>query len=220
MRINKYIAASTPLSRRAADIAISAGRVRINGKPAEQGSDATPTDVVTLDGQTVQTATAHTTIMLHKPVGVVVSRTGQGSTTIYDILPPQYQHLNPIGRLDKYSSGLLLLTDDGDLAQELTHPSRQKVKVYEVKLNQPLQPLHQQIIADHGVMLEDGRSSFIITQLERGNAEYEVTMREGRNRQIRRTFDALGYKVTGLHRTQFGPYQLHDLSRGATQPMH
>lgn len=217
MRLNKYIASSTTLSRRAADATIAAGRVTINGKPAEQGADVSTADIVTLDGKVITPVKTHTTVMLNKPVGYVCSRNGQGAPTIYELLPSELQHLQPVGRLDKDSSGLLLLTDDGDLANQLTHPRYGKTKVYEVILNKPLQPLHHQMISDIGVQLEDGRSQFAITQLERGNTEYQVTMHEGRNRQIRRTFAALGYTVTALHRTHFGPYSLGNTKTGKTQ---
>src|ERR1044071_5751143 len=107
MRLNKYIASGSQLSRRAADAAIAAGRVQVNGKPAEQGIDVSDTDVVTLDNRAITPAVNTTTIMLNKPPGYVVSRDGQGAPTIYDLLPPEYRHLNPVGRLDKDSSGLL-----------------------------------------------------------------------------------------------------------------
>lgn len=106
------------------------------------------------------------------------------------------------------------MTDDGELANQLTHPRYQKTKVYEVVLDKPLQPLHHQLLNDHGIMLEDGLSKLQITQIERGNTEYEVRMHEGRNRQIRRTFAALDYTVTRLHRTQFGTYALGILKSG------
>ncbi len=214
MRINKFIASSTSLSRRAADAAVAAGRVQIDGKLAEPGADVTTDNTVTLDSRAITPAVNTITIMLNKPRGYVVSRDGQGSETIYDFLPPEYQQLNPVGRLDKDSSGLLLLTNDGELANQLTHPKYEKTKVYEVVLDKPLQPLHQQMISNIGVQLEDGSSQFLITRLERGNTEYQVTMHEGRNRQIRRTFAALGYTVTRLHRTQFGTYALGNLATG------
>jgi 23S rRNA pseudouridine2605 synthase len=218
VRLNKFIASGTELSRRAADAAIAAGKVTVNGLPAEQGQDISPADAVALDGQAVTHSMPKTTIMLNKPVGLVVSRQGQGSRTIYDVLPAEYHQLNPVGRLDKDSSGLLLLTNDGDLANELTHPSHQKRKVYEVTLNKPLQPLHRQMINDHGLQLEDGLSKL---QLERqqddSDLDWIVTMHEGRNRQIRRTFDALGYDIAKLHRVQFGGYSLGSLPRGTTR---
>jgi 23S rRNA pseudouridine2605 synthase len=113
---------------------------------------------------------------------------------------------------------LLLLTNDGQLAYELTHPKFIKQKVYEVTLNQPLQPLHRQMISDHGIQLDDGPSRLQLERLqENDDHAWRVTMHEGRNRQIRRTFAALGYTVTKLHRTQFGPYQLDGVKQGAYQ---
>lgn len=190
----------------------------VDGQRAMNGTEVTEASQVKLDGQTVEASTAKTTIMLNKPVGFVCSRNGQGSQTIYDLLPKQYHHLNPVGRLDKNSSGLLLLTNDGDLANQLTHPRYAKTKRYEVHLDRPLQPLHQQMIADYGVMLEDGKSRFAVSRLDTAPDTYEVVMSEGRNRQIRRTFDALGYAVTNLHRTHFGPYVLGTKKPGQYTP--
>jgi len=208
MRLNKYLAASTSLSRRGADDAIASGRVTVNGQAPEQGMDVSDVDIVTLDGKQTAHDIEKRTIMLNKPRGYVVSRNGQGSRTIYDLLPTEYQLLNPVGRLDKDSSGVLLLTNDGQLAQELTHPSHQKVKVYEVALDRPLQPLHQQMISDHGLQLDDGVSKLQLErQVDGDNSRWTITMHEGRNRQIRRTFEALGYTVISLHRTQFGSYR-------------
>lgn len=214
MRINKYIASGSQLSRRAADAAIIEGRVLINDKPADAGSQVSDLDIVTLDGQPIFAENQLITIMLNKPFGYVVSRDGQGSRTIYDLLEPQYQQLNPVGRLDKNSSGLLLLTNDGALANELTHPRYAKVKVYEIRLNQPLAPLHQQMISDRGLSLDDGLSRLQLEKLDDAGNDWRVTMTEGRNRQIRRTFSALDYTVTRLHRTHFGSYQLGDLAKG------
>jgi pseudouridine synthase len=217
MRINKYIASGSQLSRRAADTAILAGKVLINDKPADAGSQVSDLDIVTLDGQPIFAEKQLTTIMLNKPFGYIVSRDGQGSKTIYDLLAPEYQQLNPVGRLDKNSSGLLLLTNDGSLANELTHPRYAKVKIYEIHLNQPLAPLHQQMINDRGLSLEDGLSKLQLEKLDDAGYAWRVTMSEGRNRQIRRTFSALDYTVTRLHRTHFGSYQLGNLKQGTTR---
>jgi 23S rRNA pseudouridine2605 synthase len=214
MRINKYVAQATGLSRRKADEAIALGRVTVNGKTPEPGVDIAAQDVVKLDGISLRPLEV-TTILLNKPIGYVVSRDGQGSKTIYDLLPAAYHYLKPVGRLDKDSSGLLLLTNDGDLANELTHPSRQKIKVYEVSLDKPLQPLHAQMIRDHGIRLEDGASTLQLERQKEGDdIAWIVTMHEGRNRQIRRTFAALGYNVIRLHRTRFGNYHLGQLKQG------
>lgn len=215
MRINKFVALATGMSRRAADAVIAEGRVAIDGQPAQPASQVADGQQVTLDGKSLAATTRLQTILLNKPVGYVVSRDGQGSKTIYDLLPPELHNLKPIGRLDKDSSGLLLLTNDGQLAQQLTHPSYQKLKVYEVTLNKSLQPLHRQMISDFGLQLEDGPSKLGLERLQDGDeTAWRVTMHEGRNRQIRRTFEALGYTVAALHRTHFGNVSLLDLPSG------
>jgi len=214
MRINKFIALCTGLSRRTADALILKGGVLVNGKPPTSGQDITDADTVTLGGKPLQAPAARQTILFNKPVGYVVSRDGQGSRTIYDILPKELHTLKPVGRLDKDSSGLLLLTNDGQLAQELTHPSNQKIKVYEIELDKPLQPLHRQMVSDNGLQLSDGLSRLELERIhERNDKAWRIRMHEGRNRQIRRTFAALGYMVVRLHRTHFGAYSL-----GAVQP--
>lgn len=216
-RLNKFIAHATGISRREADIAIEQGRVTVNGAVATLGTQVnTASDRVTVDNKPVTAAQHYTYIALHKPVGYICSRRRQGDTpTIYELLPPQYRALKPVGRLDRDSSGILLLTDDGDFAHRMTHPGFHKTKIYEVSLDQPLQPLHQQMISDYGVALEDGVSRFLVEKIEpSANENYRVTMHEGRNRQIRRTFAALGYTVTTLHRTTFGSYSLGNLAPG------
>jgi len=215
MRINRFVALATGMSRRTADTVVMAGRVTINGAKAETGVLVAETDAVLLDGKPLATPAGAKTILLNKPIGFVCSRNGQGSKTIYDLLPAKLHSLKPVGRLDKDSSGLLLLTNDGELANELTHPSRQKIKTYEVTLDKDLQPLHRQMISDHGIQLEDGPSKFTLERLkESGDRAWIIQMSEGRNRQIRRTFAALGYYVATLHRTNFGPYSLSGLRPG------
>lgn len=216
MRINRFVALASGISRRQADVAISQQRVMINGAVAQAGQDVADGDRISLDGQPVQLPELTTTILLNKPAGYVVSRQGQGSRTVYELLPAELHRLKPVGRLDKDSSGLLLLTDNGQLAQQLTHPRYAKTKLYEIVLDKPLEPLHQQLISDHGIMLADGRSRLQLAKLG-STREWQVTMREGRNRQIRRTLAALGYDVQRLHRTQFGSYQLHDIKSGHWQ---
>lgn len=213
VRLNKYLAQATGISRRSADAAIMAGRVKVNQTVAEVGLSVAETDQVTLDGRAITPSVKQLTLMLNKPVGYVCSRQGQGSQTVYDLLPPEYHHLKPVGRLDKDSSGLLLLTGDGDLANKLTHPRYAKLKQYKIKLNKTLLPEHQ-IQIEQGVQLEDGPSRLKLAQPNNRRDDWQVTMQEGRNRQIRRTFAQVGYKVISLHRTQFGPYQLRDLKPG------
>ena len=215
MRLNKYIAARTELSRRAADKLVEEGRVSVNGMPAPQGYDVAEADVVSIDGKAIDRHGAWAaTIILNKPRGYVCSRKGQGSKTVYELLPMELRHLNTVGRLDKDSSGLLLLTNDGELANRLTHPSFRKTKVYEVKLDKQLQPLHQQMISDYGIQLEDGNSKLSIERTDDQESRLKVTMSEGRNRQIRRTFHSLGYEVKDLHRITFGDYHIGNLEAG------
>jgi 23S rRNA pseudouridine2605 synthase len=129
--------------------------------------------------------------------------------------------LKPVGRLDRDSSGIILLSNDGNFAFNMTHPKFAKTKIYTVRLENDLSPLHQQMISDHGISLEDGISAL---QLERMNEtdrkSWIVTMKEGRNRQIRRTFGALGYTVSKLHRTNFGNYALGDILPGKFEIIH
>ena len=215
LRLNKYIALSLGVSRRQADQLIERGEILLNDKPAGLGSRLSENDKVTYQGNLL-TPKTHIYILLHKPKNYVCSRRQQGDTpTIYDLLPKELHHLKPVGRLDKDSSGLILLTNDGDFAFKMTHPSFKKQKRYLVTLGKPLEPLHQQLISDYGINLPDGRSQLLLTrQFEGDSNRWIIEMSEGRNRQIRRTFDSLGYKVTKLHRTDFGDYTLGDIKRG------
>jgi 23S rRNA pseudouridine2605 synthase len=220
IRLNKLLAQQLTVGRRAADELISNGKVLVNGNPAVLGARVMLTDTVTVNGTQLKplSGSAFVYVLLNKPIGYVCSRRQQGETpTIYSLLPATHQHLKTVGRLDKDSSGLILLTNDGDFAHRLTHPSFAKVKKYEVTLDKPLQPLHRQMIADRGIDLPDGRSQLQLDRLHEGDVQWLVTMHEGRNRQIRRTFAALSYKVEQLHRIQFGPYLLGSLQSGKIQ---
>ena len=214
IRLNKFLAERLGVSRREADELISDGKILVNGEPAILGARIDNNDKILYNKKPIPFETEYTYIAFHKPVGYVCSRRAQGqSPTIYDILPKKFHHLKTVGRLDKDSSGLILLTNDGDFAFQMTHPKFRKNKVYEVELDKPLEPLHQQMISDYGVRLEDGPSQFKIIKGDRPTS-YTVILTEGRNRQIRRTFAALGYKVIKLHRTQFGKFELGSLSIG------
>jgi 23S rRNA pseudouridine2605 synthase len=215
LRLNKFIAQRLNIGRRAADEAITAGHVRINGEVPQLGARVAPGDEVVIHGTRIiyNEAPDFLYVLIDKPTGYVCSRRQQGDTpTIYNLLPAKYQHLKPVGRLDKDSSGLLLLTNDGDAAHQLMHPSFYKIKIYEISLDQPLAPLHRQMISDHGINLPDGPSKLQLERLTEGDElNWRVTMHEGRNRQIRRTFEALGYTVIALRRTNFGTMSLAQL---------
>lgn len=215
-RLNKYLALQLGISRREADLYIEKGRVLVNDQPITLGAQIAPDDIVTVDKKPINTSAEHAYLLLNKPIGYVSSRRAQGDNpTIYALLPQEYHALKPVGRLDKDSSGLILLSNDGDFAHRMTHPSFVKTKVYKVRLDRDLEPLHQQMISDYGVALEDGVSKFGLERLnDTDRREWQITMSEGRNRQIRRTFVALGYGVTKLHRTNFGNYALGDIKPG------
>lgn len=224
------------VSRREADDLIANGKIIVNGTPAVTGVKVDKSDKVCYNGKIIPFGVDFLYLALNKPVGYVCSRRSQGAPTIYELLPKKYHGLKTVGRLDKDSSGLILLTNDGDFAFAMTHPSFRKNKVYEVELDHVLEPLHQQMISEYGVELPDGPSKFKVVRREdatpsfsgalRGaspsltpskeasHPHYIVILSEGRNRQIRRTFAALGYTVTKLHRTQFGKYELGDLKPG------
>lgn len=210
MRINQYVAKATGVSRRKADKLIASKEVTVNGKVASLGYEVLPNDIVKCGKEVLKLNATSMTIMLNKPVGYVCSRDGQGSNTVYNLLPAEFHNLKPVGRLDKDSSGLLLLTNDGELAHRLTHPSFQKEKVYEVEIDIPLTDSDRKSI-EAGVELNDGKSSL---KLEGRDKHWTVRMSEGRNRQIRRTFEALDYSITKLHRTKFSDYKLNDLQLG------
>ena len=216
LRLNKYLALRLGVSRREADNLIDSQKATINGKLATLGARFSEGDKISVDGKELTGKTEFQYISLNKPVGYVCSRKQQGdSPTIYELLPEKYHHLKPVGRLDRNSSGLVLLTNDGDFAYQMTHPSFNKTKIYNVRLENNLAPIHQQMISNHGVTLEDGPSKFTLERMnETDRKSWIITMHEGRNRQIRRTFGALGYTVEKLHRTNFGNYALGDIKLG------
>ncbi len=209
MRLNKFIAQATGVSRREADEIISARKVTVNGKRAELGKPVADGDKVEVNGKVVRLPEDYTYLLFDKPVGVVTTRKSQDTAkTVYELLPKRYHNLKYVGRLDKESSGLLLLTNDGDYTHQMTHPSFEKAKSYELKLARSLTDEDFEQLSV-GVELDDGISKLQV--VAEGGKRYRVEMHEGRNRQIRRTFGALGYEALELRRTAFGPYSLDDL---------
>lgn len=216
IRLNKFLAEKIGLSRREADNFIAGGKVLVNGKPAILGARISKNDEIIVNGKKIDNSPSnYVYLMLNKPVGYVSSRKAQGDAkTLYELLPKEYHTLKTVGRLDKNSSGLILLTNDGNFAFSHTHPKFYKIKTYLVTLDKPLEPLHQQEISDFGIQLEDGPSKLFLSKLSDDRLKWQVEMSEGRNRQIRRTFAALGYEVVKLHRIEFGGYELGDLKPG------
>jgi 23S rRNA pseudouridine2605 synthase len=213
MRINRYVATASGLSRRAADAAVAAGRVTVSGRSAALGDTVGGNDVVKLDGETLRLPAKNTYVMLNKPTGYVSSRRRQGSDpTLYELLPDAARDLRLAGRLDRDSSGLVLLSNDGDFIHRYTHPSSGKLKIYELTLSRPVTATDRRQL-EAGVMLTDGPSRLQVKAAQ--DAHISVALSEGRNRQLRRTFGALGFSVKRLHRTHVGPYALGKLPSGA-----
>lgn len=216
IRLNKYLALHMGFSRREADEYIERGYVKVNDIVVNLGARIAETDKIIVKGEPLTSGTTYQYLALNKPAGYVCSRVSQGGLpTVYELLPPQYHHLKTVGRLDFNSSGLIILTNDGDFTYRLTHPKFEKTKIYNARLDHELEPLHQQMISDYGVQLEDGPSKMMLERLsDDDRLDWKVTMTEGRNRQIRRTFSSLGYEVKKLHRTNFGNYSIGDIKPG------
>lgn len=211
MRLNRYIAQYSGISRRKADTLIEQKRVVVNREVANLGTQVNDSDSVIIDGIKLLPVKRETkVVLLNKPIGYVCSQDGQGAPTVYDLLQNNMKGLKIAGRLDKDSSGLVILTNDGQLLNQLTHPSNDNEKVYQVTLSKPLMDGAIASFAK-GVDIGDERVSKLEV-LPIKNLTYEVRIHEGRNRQIRRSFEAMGYNVIGLHRTNLGPYSLSDLS--------
>ena len=213
MRLNRFLAAAGLGSRRHCDELIAAGRVTVNGKVCTNFS-AQPRarDHVKVDGELVHTAPA-LTIMLNKPAGFVSTRKDlHARDTVFDLIPAKFSHLFTIGRLDAQTQGLLLLTNDGDLAQRLTHPRFKIDKEYEVTLERPWDPLLTPKLL-RGIFL-DGQRAKIARLHSASPTRLRIVLRQGLNRQIRRMFEAVGYRVKHLLRTRIGNLRLTDLPRG------
>src|SRR5712691_6402343 len=213
MRLNRYLAAAGVGSRRHCDELIAVGRVTINGKPCRNFS-AQPgeRDHVKIDGKLVHVERP-LCIMLHKPAGFVSTKSDpHARDTIFDLLPAKFPRLFNVGRLDAQSEGLLLLTNDGALAQRLTHPRYKIDKEYEVTLDRPWDPaLAPKLL--HGIFL-DGQRAQVAQLRSITPTKLRVILRQGINRQIRRMFEAAGFKVKRLIRIRIGNLRLGDLPSG------
>lgn len=221
MRIQRALARAGIASRRKAEELVATGRVKINGVVAITGQSVDPdNDVITVDGKPVIKPTGYHWLVLNKPAGVLTTKSDpRGRRTVFDLVPDR-PGLTYVGRLDYMTEGVLLLTTDGEAAHKLTHPSRELERTYVATVRGD-GPAAVRAGRD-GIELEDGWMKPIqITahNVSRGLWDLEVTITEGRNREIRRFCDALGLAVERLVRTRFGPVTLGDLPSGTSRPL-
>jgi 23S rRNA pseudouridine2605 synthase len=227
LRLQKILAAAGIASRRKAEEIIAAGRVTLNGQiVTEQGTQADPqTDVICVDGKPIKRAEGFVYFLLNKPKGYVTTVTDpEGRPTVMQLLGELRERVYPVGRLDYASEGLLLLTNDGALAQKLTKAGSHIPKTYLVKISgKPGEKSIQRLRSGITIPLDDGRrvktSPAKIRLVEDApNPWYEVVLIEGRNRQIRRMFQQIGFLVEKIKRTQLGPLTL-DVPTGKFRPL-
>lgn len=219
MRLARMIALSTEFSRRAAEKAISEGKVTVNGKKVTVlGTVVNPiTDRVILDGNLLSVNPKRTYLAFNKPRGCIVTKSDpEGRTTIWEHLEIWKEKLNSVGRLDFDSEGLLILTDDGDFLNMLTHPRHEVWKTYTVRVKGEPKPDDLEKLR-HGVEIEGGHTlPAKVKRIDHGdeNALLEIEIREGKNRQVRKMCEAIGFRVTRLKRTAVGPVKLARLKNG------
>lgn len=221
MRIHRALARAGIASRRKAEDLVAAGRVRINGVVAKTGQSVDPSrDEITVDGKSLGRPQAVTWMVLHKPAGVLTSRPdGTERRTVFELVP-DVPGLTYVGRLDYLTEGVLLLTTDGEAAHRLTHPSSEIERTYVVTARGDVPTAVR--LARAGVELDDGFVKPVAVDAVPGDErtwQLTITIREGRNREVRRLCEALGLEVRRLVRTQFGPVKLGALPPGASRPL-
>jgi 23S rRNA pseudouridine2605 synthase len=217
IRLNKFIASSGLCSRREADVLIANGKVKINGEVvSELGYKIKERDEVYVNNKKL-TLRNFIYILINKPKDMLsTTKDDQGRRTVIDLISSATdERVFPVGRLDRNTTGLLLLTNDGDLAQYLTHPSQGVEKIYSATLDKPLTKADFDRIIANEVQLEDGFPDFVeIAYTKENNKEIGIKLVGGRNRIIRRTFEALDYNVEKLDRVSYGPLTKRLLPRG------
>lgn len=225
-RLNKFIASSGLCSRRKADELIENGKVGVNGKiVTELGFQIGPKDKVVVEGKLIKPQ-KHEYYRFYKPAGyITTSEDEKGRKTIYDVIPPELKHLKPVGRLDKDSTGLIIMTNDGELINQMTHPSIKVPKTYLVTINGKLTPEQSEKMYN-GIEIEtdtgEKKTAYAeVLPIELGNkaSTVQVVLYQGINRQIRKMFAILGFEVVSLKRVQHGTITLAGLKKGQIKPM-
>jgi len=225
VRLQKFLSQAGVASRRAAEELITAGRVRVNGSVVKElGVRVDPrTAIVEVDGERIRPATRRW-VAFHKPRGYVSTRHDtHGQRTVYSLLPDELQGLFYVGRLDRESEGLMLFTNDGDAAHRLLHPSFRVERVYEVHLAAEPGARERKILLQ-GIELEDGLARAInlrrLKPTKMGRTRVAISLMEGRKREVRRMFEAIGHPVIRLRRMRYGPIELGDLPPGGWRDLH
>ena len=217
MRINKFLAECGVASRRACDKLIESGAVLVNGKKAALGDDVSEKDEITVDGQPVKRKLVHSYYIMNKPKGYVCTvKDDKDRKTVMSLLPEGAGRVYPVGRLDYDTEGLLLFTDDGDLAFRLTHPKSEIPKTYLVRIegaigDKELNRLRAGVELDGKLT---GKSKVKVIETDKQYTKLHVTINEGRNRQVRRMFECVGKQVDFLKRIRIGDLGLGSLARG------
>ena len=217
-RLQKILSEMGVASRRHAEDLIREGRVTINGRAARIGDKVDPLrDHIKVDGRLVTSQGAKVYLMLHKPKNVVTTAEDpEGRTTVMDLVKGKLPRLFPVGRLDYDAEGIILLTNDGELAHRLSHPSFQVPRTYSVKVKGKPSPEEIRRMS-RGMTLEDGPTApcrVVLRKETRENAWVEMTLHEGRNRQVKRMWERMGYLVLKLNRRSFAGLSLGDLKAG------
>jgi 23S rRNA pseudouridine2605 synthase len=223
MRLQKYLAHAGVASRRAAEELIVRGKVRVNGKTVrELGTIVSTEDRIDVSGTPVRLQEEPAYLLMHKPAGVMTTmHDPEGRRTVASIIPKGLPRVVPVGRLDYDTSGVLLLTNDGELANVLTHPRFGVEKTYRAIVKGRLMPEEFEKLRS-GVMLDEFRASgaqLRVVATRRDTSVIDITIHEGKNRQVRRMFDAVGHPVVALARLRFGPLKLGDLPPGQSRPL-
>jgi len=213
MRLQKYLSAAGVCSRRRGEELISQGLVKVNGEKVTQpGISINPeSDRVEVAGQVVRKSAALVYIMINKPKGYITSWSHRGEKIVFDLVDLP-ERLNPVGRLDKDSTGLLILTNDGELHNRLIHPSFDHEKEYEVTVANPLDAQALSALRA-GVVFENQKTRPAIVK-RLGERLFRIILKEGRKRQIRRMVEVIGNRVTGLHRVRMSTLHIGDLKTG------
>ena len=219
MRINKYLASAGLGSRRKCEEFVLQKRVKVNGKVIDNlAFDIAENDKVMIDDKLVSVPRSFTYLIMHKPKGYLTTVSDDRERkTVMELLPEEFKHLMPVGRLDYNSEGLLLFTNDGEMAQKLMRPKNEIVKTYLVKVEGEVSSFDVSEI-EKGVTLIDGtkfkKCKVNIKEIKERKTKLEIQITEGKNREIRKIFDKFGYNVIFLKRISIGEIKLGGLTRG------